>query len=336
MALRPIAGTWLTRSIRALRTVVIIVLVTIAMTEIAARLVPGIPSMVRSLEPERAWEDRFLEMMHRDGTLVMGGFHRPHPTRGWTVAPSAHQIVDRFTYTTNERGYRSLRSYTPDPAKYTVLAIGDSFTFGIDTNDAETWPHLLEARDARLNVINLGVGGYGVDQMDVTLQETIGVYHPDLVIVAFIGDDLRRTFLSFRDYKKPRFLLRGFTRLALGSTVLPANGPLPADAMELDTRLLDQMRDVSRQNGADFLPVYLSYGEGLFDAKLAEEGEEYLRTYGEHARVATLDTRPAFLRQHRLDWVKGHYQGRENQVVSGAIYKQILPLMSHASGSSPH
>jgi hypothetical protein len=82
MALRPITQTMLTRSIRALRTVAIIAVITLAMAETAARLVPEIPSMIRSLEPERAWEDRFLEMMHRDGTLVMGGFHRPHPTRG--------------------------------------------------------------------------------------------------------------------------------------------------------------------------------------------------------------------------------------------------------------
>jgi hypothetical protein len=66
-----------------------------------------------------------------------------------------------------------------------------------------------------------------------------------------------------------------------------------------------------------------------------EEGETYLESYREHARVATLDTRPVFLKQHRTDWVKGHYQGRENRVVSGAIYARILPLMSRASGSSP-
>ena len=263
MSLGPTARALITRSLRGLRTVAIIALITVAITEITARLVPGIPSMVRSLEPERVWEDRFLEMMHRDGTLVMGGFHRPHPTRGWTVAPNAHQVVDGFSYTTNERGYRSLRPYMPDPTKYTVLAIGDSFTFGIDTNDAETWPYLLETKDPRLNVINLGVGGYGIDQMDVTLHETVEVYHPDLVIVAFIGDDLRRTFLSFRDYKKPRFvldqggvrltnvpigtpdavigeiesrrrwfdhsytfgLLRGFTRLARGTPFPPRTSP---------------------------------------------------------------------------------------------------------------
>ena len=93
---------------------------------------------------------------------------------------------------------------------------------------------------------------------------------------------------------------------------------------------------MSRWNGAEFLLVYLSYGEGLFDANLTEEGEAFLRNYGEHAHVPTLDTRPAFLRQHRVDWVKGHYQGRENQVVSAAIYERILPLMSSAPRSSPH
>ena len=356
---------------RTLRTVILIAILSVALAETVARAVPAIPPMVANLEPERVWEDRFLDMMRGDRNIIMGGFHRPHPTRGWTVAPHAHETVDGFSYTTNERAYRSLSAYTPDPAKYTVLAIGDSFTFGIDTNDTATWPYLLQQRDSRLNVINLGVGGYGIDQMYVTLRETIHEYRPRLVIVAFVGDDVRRAFLSFRDYKKPRFvlrqgllqlmntpvgapdevireieerrrsrlersytarILRGITRRALESSAPPADVPLGRGAIELVTRLFDEMHDLTRREGAEFLLVYLSYGEGLFDASLVEEGEEFLRRYGAERPVATLDMRPFFLQPQRKDWVKGHYQARENLVVSEVIRARILPLISRSRG----
>ena len=105
---------------------------------------------------------------------------------------------------------------------------------------------------------------------------------PDAVIREI--ESRRRWF----DHSYTFGLLRGLTRVARGYTMPPADKPLPTDAMELNTRLLDQMRDVSRWNGAEFLLVYLSYGEGLFDPNLTEEGEEFLRNYGEHAHVRYL------------------------------------------------
>jgi hypothetical protein len=130
----------------------------LALLEAGARLVPSVAPRVAQLEPERIWEDRFLDMM-RSGHIDMAGVYQPHPMRGWSVVPNVHTVVDGFTYTTNERGARSLTAYRPDPTKYTVLAIGDSFTFGVEANDTATWPYLLQAKDPRLNVVNLGVGG---------------------------------------------------------------------------------------------------------------------------------------------------------------------------------
>jgi len=251
----------------------------------------------------------------------------------------------------------------PSPSHNTPAA--DSFTFGIETNDTATWPYLLEARDPRLQVVNLGVGGYGIDQMYITLRETIADYAPDAVVVAFIGDDLRRAFLSFRDFKKPRFVLRGdrldLTNVPIGppADVLaelemrrrwvdwslaarfargafrqvaglspPRDGePLRQGDRALVTRLFDEMRDLARQHRAEFLLTYLSYGEGLFDASLPEEGEAYLREYGHQRGVATLDTRPFFTEVPRKEWVKGHYQLRENLVVRDAVADALVPML---------
>ena len=95
---------------RGLGYVLFVTLASAVLFEGIARLVPSVPARVASLEPERIWEDRFLEMMRRDRQFIVGGFHRPHPTRGWTVSPNVRETVDGFTYTTNDRGHRSLRA----------------------------------------------------------------------------------------------------------------------------------------------------------------------------------------------------------------------------------
>ena len=49
--------------------------------------------------------------------------------------------------------------------------LGDSFTFGEDVGDDETYSHHLEQLLPGTEVINLGVHGYGHDQMLIYLRE---------------------------------------------------------------------------------------------------------------------------------------------------------------------
>src|SRR3979411_433104 len=44
-----------------------------------------------------------------------------------------------------------------------ILAVGDSFTFGDEVNDGQTWPAQLQLLTGR-RVLNGGVSGYGFDQ----------------------------------------------------------------------------------------------------------------------------------------------------------------------------
>jgi hypothetical protein len=79
----------------------------------------------------------------------------------------------------------------------------------------------------QVEVLNLGVHGYGHDQMLVYLREEGLRYHPDIVIVGFVQDDMERNMLEFRDYAKPRFeLVDG--ALALRNSPVPAPGEMLA------------------------------------------------------------------------------------------------------------
>lgn len=80
----------------------------------------------------------------------------------------------------------------------TILAVGDSFTFGAKVSDAETWPSCLESK-LNLRVMNAGVFGYGAAQAIrraslITQQKKV-----DTVILSIlINDDFHRDKLKFK------------------------------------------------------------------------------------------------------------------------------------------
>jgi lysophospholipase L1-like esterase len=80
----------------------------------------------------------------------------------------------------------------PGPA---ILAAGDSFTYGAEVDDADTWPVALQSILGR-HVVNAGVNGYGIDQAVLRAEKIASALHPGVIVIAFIEDDLRRTELS--------------------------------------------------------------------------------------------------------------------------------------------
>jgi hypothetical protein len=90
-----------------------------------------------------------------------------------------------------------------------VLVLGDSFTFGEEVGDGETYPARLERLLPGVELLNAGVGGYGHDQMLLLMREALPRYCPDLVLLSYLESDSVRNQLAFRDFAKPRFEVRG-------------------------------------------------------------------------------------------------------------------------------
>src|SRR5438876_3754019 len=91
---------------------------------------------------------------------------------GWELRPG----VREDGLTTNSAGLRGQVEYAPErPAGVRrVIAVGDSFTFGVQVRDDETMPAQLEGalnRRGRWEVLNLAVPGYGTDQQWLRLQQ---------------------------------------------------------------------------------------------------------------------------------------------------------------------
>ena len=79
-----------------------------------------------------------------------------------------------------------------------IVAYGDSFTFGEDVGDGETWPHLLAARLGE-PVANFGVAGYGPDQAVLRLRRYLEQgNHPEVVILGVLSENIARVVNRWR------------------------------------------------------------------------------------------------------------------------------------------
>lgn len=91
-----------------------------------------------------------------------------------------------------------------------VLALGDSFTFGDQVPDDKTWPSLLEQL-THSRVYNAGVSSYGLDQIILRLEKEklVAKYHPQVIILSIIYDDIERCLQTIRHGDpKPYFILK--------------------------------------------------------------------------------------------------------------------------------
>jgi hypothetical protein len=109
----------------------------------------------------------------------------------------------------------------PRPVGRPILALGDSFTFGDEVADRDTWPAQLEQLVGR-PVLNGGVFGYGVDQMVLRGERLLdGVAaEADLAILSLLPEDVLRCEYSYRYAWKPYFALEN-GGLALRNVPVP-------------------------------------------------------------------------------------------------------------------
>lgn len=96
------------------------------------------------------------------------------------------------TVSFDERSLRRNGGAAVTPPDKVIVATGDSYTYGDEVSDSESWPaHLQALSGAR--VLNGGVSGYGFDQSVLRAERIAGEVHPSAIVVSFIADDLRRT-----------------------------------------------------------------------------------------------------------------------------------------------
>jgi len=190
---------------------------TLLLAEIALRIVgfdhPKMPEGPKSdwaLVPERVWTEY-------------------HSVLGWAHQKNKHAILKvgdkELDVYTNSSGFRGRREYDLNKPESVVriLCLGDSFVFGFGVEDHETFCSRLEAQGENIEVLNLGVPGYGVDQLLLYYRTVAKAYQPDYVLIGIFPEGFWRATRSFADtgHAKPYFSLSPDGDLVLHNNPVP-------------------------------------------------------------------------------------------------------------------
>lgn len=203
----------------------VLVVVTVGALEIASRVAERVPAVRAILRP--ASRDELLREQARRLTQLAsdslsGNLLRLDSQLGWRYA--AGSVGDTITVDSLGRRWSGNR-LTGSESRLVVGAWGDSFVFCTEVRDADCWLARWQQRTDSIRVLNHGVGGYGTDQALLRFRGAVDATRPDVAILGFTDDDLRRlvsVFRRFVDHEeypllKPRFRLDG------GALVLEPN-----------------------------------------------------------------------------------------------------------------
>ena len=153
---------------------------------------------------------------------------------GWANRPNSETIFAmagaggfKTHVKVNSKGLREDKEYEYEKPEgiRRIVVLGDSYTWGFGVEANERFTEVLENELLKnVQVINMGVSGYGSDQELLLLKNEGLKYQPDLVLVAFCGNDPTdncNTHHSF--YYKPRFILNDEKELVLTNVPVPRN-----------------------------------------------------------------------------------------------------------------
>jgi hypothetical protein len=183
-------------------------------------------------------------------------------------------------FTFDSQGFRSHHRSGPSPSRVAppILVVGDSYAMGVQVADDESWPaHLETALDRR--VMNAGVPGYGIDQIVLRAEGLVAALRPDVMIVGFIADDVRRAEARILwGLDKPYFDI-------VGDALVLRNVPVKPPATLADGAPLDPVRRVF---GYSFMMDVVMRRLGLSAWWRRGQASEVVPAHKDGARVACL------------------------------------------------
>jgi hypothetical protein len=191
----------------------------------------GIPMLLLFLIEGASSFVLFARDLARPVRLPLAAPHTDYDTLlGWVNRPGffdpdlyGHGIYFR----TNAQRFRNDHDFTTavPPGQVRLICSGDSFTLGYEVDNDHAWCAVLERKHPRLETVNMGQGGYGVDQVYLWYKRDGQLLDHDLHVFAVIQDDFRRmqerNYISEGgQYAKPVLTLEGDS-LRTGNVPVP-------------------------------------------------------------------------------------------------------------------
>ncbi len=117
--------------------------------------------------------------------------HYGHELPPNTAMVAKQPGVYEFTYTINEFGYRGEAVPLSDQYEIpNIVVLGDSYAMGAGVEDNEVFSAVMgNELGGCFNVVNLGVGGYGLTHQIRRYYEFGILYRPEVVVLQFFHND---------------------------------------------------------------------------------------------------------------------------------------------------
>lgn len=175
-----------------------------------------------------------VERRHEDTNLMefdsrYGWFHK----KDTTVWVETQEYAEKVYL--NEKGLRGKSyPYEKKSGVYRIIILGDSFVFGLGVGDEDLFSLKLEELFKRygkdVEVINMGLNGFGTDQEYLLLEYEGFDYSPDMLIIFFfVGNDIDNNSASLQYGKnKPYFKLEKGA-LELNNSPVPQSRKINAE-----------------------------------------------------------------------------------------------------------
>jgi len=278
---------------------------------------------------------------------------------GWALEPNLRDQIrvgdgGQYVITTDGEGHRitrglAERSVANEPS---VILVGDSFVQGQAVNDSESFAWIL-AHETSLNVVNLGVLGYGTDQELVSLRAYLEA-HPslevrDIVVLVFDNDfiDVQVDAHPALGRSKPRFRVQdrrleaGAYRRGLSDRLMDLSSlywlinskrallfkspePPVAGGTEVVLACVEGMRDLAVGRGARFHLLAHRHLRGL---KPFPESVwlEFLRRSGAEDITPRLR---AMKGADPLAYDRGHWSAAGHRLVAALLKERLKPAFA--------
>lgn len=182
-------------------------------TMLARVMLIGISLFVGLLLAEGLTRILFPQLAPRTARLTK--FWKYDSRYGWAHNPGASGYFETFGVqafvTINSKGFRGPEiEHARDQKRQRVLVLGDSYVWGYGVKDDEVFTERLRAAMPEVEIVNMGVSGYGTDQELLLYRDEGYKYQADLVIIIVTENDPIGNLLTqqYVVYGKPAFQLQ--------------------------------------------------------------------------------------------------------------------------------
>jgi hypothetical protein len=215
---------------------------------------------------------------------------------GWLPRPNSTSMVTNartIHVRHNSLGLRDDEFSLDD--KPTIMFLGDSFVWGLDSEAGERFSDLLKSKIRDYKILAAGVSGYGTDQEYLLLRRLWPQVKPAIVVLVFCTENDRQdnsTNARYEGYHKPYFTIGADGQLELHGQPVPLSRlqyfrevPLVRNLWlarlavsiylkisqpvlfvpDVTEQIIGKIRTFSEANGARFLVVLNSQDGRLID-----------------------------------------------------------------------